>query len=212
MGHLLIFEGLDGSGKSSQISLLKEYLIENGEKVITTREPGGTEFGENCRELFLKNKLDGNTETFLALASRNYHIINKIKPALKKGYWVLCDRFSDSTIAYQGWGRGVSVELIRQLSNQIELEVKILKIIFFETNYQDNLKRLAKRQLINDKFEMESMQFFERVTEGFKSAAIHRGNLGISIDGSLSMSKVFKKIIEMIPELKTLKSKRDGIN
>ena len=212
MGHLLIFEGIDGSGKSSQISLLKEYLIKNGEKVITTREPGGTEFGEKCRELFLKNKLDGKTETFLALASRNHHIINKIQPALKKGYWVLCDRFSDSTIAYQGWGRGVSVELIRHLSNQIELEVKILKIIFFETNYQDNLKRLAKRQLINDKFEMESMQFFDRVTQGFKSAAVQRGNLGISIDGSLSMSKVFKKIIELIPELKTLKSKRDELN
>ncbi len=82
MGHLLIFEGLDGSGKSSQISLLKKYLIENGEKVITTREPGGTEFGERCRELFLNYELDGYTEAFLALASRNHHIINKIKPAL----------------------------------------------------------------------------------------------------------------------------------
>ncbi len=207
MGHLLIFEGLDGSGKSSQISLIEKYLVDNGEKVITTREPGGTEFGEKCRELFLKYKLDGKTETMLALASRNHHINHKIKPALKEGYWVLCDRFSDSTIAYQGWGRGVSVDLIRQLSIQIELEIKILKIIFFETDYKDNLKRLANRQLKKDKFEMESTQFFERVTKGFISAANHRGKLGVSIDGSLSISKVFNKIIETIPELNALKSK-----
>ena len=207
MGHLIIFEGLDGSGKSSQISLIEKYLIDNGEKVITTREPGGTEFGEKCRDLFLNNKLDGITETMLALASRNHHICNKIKPALKKGYWVLCDRFSDSTIAYQGWGRDVSIDLIRQLSNQIELEIKILKIIFFETKFKDNLERIEKRKSKKDKFEMESMQFFEKVTNGYRSAAEYRGKIGISIDGSLSITEVFNKVIETIPELNMLKTR-----
>ena len=109
MGRLLVFEGIDGSGKSTQIEMLSNFLKSQKQKVFVTREPGGTEFGERCRKLFLAEKLDGLTEACLAFASRNEHILQKIKPALRLGYWVLCDRFSDSTIAYQGYGRGVEI-------------------------------------------------------------------------------------------------------
>ena len=132
MGHLLIFEGIDGSGKSTQIALMKQFLIENGETVLTTREPGGTAFGEECRTLFLNHNISGLTELFIALASRDEHISKKIKPALEQVSWVLCDRFTDSTIAYQGWGRGIPLDLIINVSNLIEKDLNILKVIFLK--------------------------------------------------------------------------------
>ena len=115
MSTLLIFEGIDGSGKTTQLKKLRDYLELKNQKVFVTREPGGSEFGEECRRLFLNNQLDGLTEAFLAFAARNDHITQKIKPALQLGYWVLCDRFSDSTIAYQGYGRGVDITFLKSI-------------------------------------------------------------------------------------------------
>ena len=130
MGRLLIFEGIDGSGKSTQIQMLSDFLKSKNQKVLVTREPGGSKFGENCRKLFLNEKLDGLTEAFLAFASRNEHILQKIKPALKVGYWVLCDRFSDSTIAYQGYGRGVDIDFLQKVASEMEKQLSDIKIIY----------------------------------------------------------------------------------
>ncbi len=119
MGKFLIFEGVDGSGKSTQIEKVRNFIKSKNQKVIVTREPGGSKFGEKCRTLFLREKVDGLTEVFLALASRNEHIKQTINPALESGYWVLCDRFSDSTIAYQGYGRGVDVSFLKEITLKI---------------------------------------------------------------------------------------------
>ena len=154
MGHLLIFEGIDGSGKSTQIALMKQFLIENGETVLTTREPGGTAFGEKCRTLFLSHNISGLTELFIALASRDEHISKKIKPALEQGSWVLCDRFTDSTIAYQGWGRGIPLDLIINVSNLIEKDLSILKVIFLKISYQSAVQRIQERGLKSNRFDL----------------------------------------------------------
>ena len=206
MGYLLIFEGLDGSGKSTQITLMEKFLLENGQSVLTTREPGGTLFGEECRSLFLKHKINGTAELFLALASRLEHIENKIKPALKNGSWVLCDRFTDSTIAYQGWGRGVSLDLIISLSELIEKDLKILKVIFLKISYETARKRIKGRKTTNNnRFDLEEELFFKKVHEGFEYATKNRGCDAVIVDGEKPYNLVFSDLIMQIPELHKLK-------
>jgi len=115
------FEGIEGCGKSTQAKLLYEWLKENGHKVLLTREPGGTKAAEEIRELILKHR----EETFppfaelcLYAAARAFHVENLIRPSLEKGFIVVCDRFSDSTVAYQGYGRGLSLELINSMNRE----------------------------------------------------------------------------------------------
>ena len=119
MGKFIVFEGIDGSGKSTQIDLLGEYLNSKGIDFVQTREPGGTELAENLRKIMLEEKIDGMTEMLVVLAARNDHIQKFIKPNLSSGKWVICDRFTDSTIAYQGFARGISMNLIEKLSSLI---------------------------------------------------------------------------------------------
>ncbi len=201
MGHLLIFEGIDGSGKSTQIALMKQFLIENGETVLTTREPGGTAFGEECRTLFLNHNISGLTELFIALASRDEHISKKIKPALEQGSWVLCDRFTDSTIAYQGWGRGIPLDLIINVSNLIEKDLSILKVIFLKISYQCAVQRIQERGLKSNRFDLEQKIFFDKVQKGFDFAARCRGDKGLVVNAEQPDYLVFSDLICQIPEL-----------
>jgi len=173
MGRLLIFEGIDGSGKSTQIQMLSDFLKSKNQKVLVTREPGGSKFGENCRKLFLNEKLDGLTEAFLAFASRNEHILQKIKPALKVGYWVLCDRFSDSTIAYQGYGRGVDIDFLQKVASEMEKQLSDIKIIYIHTNLEICLQRIRKREVKDEKFDNASRIFYERIMNGYSKIAIN---------------------------------------
>ena len=128
MGQLIVFEGLDGSGKTTQIGLLKNFLEQKGQQVISTREPGGTSFGEKCRDLFFTEGISGSSEAFIAFASRVEHINHVINPALRDGMWVLCDRFSASTLAYQGYGRGVDLTTLNYIVNFIERKVPSYKL------------------------------------------------------------------------------------
>ena len=194
VGKLLIFEGLDGSGKSTQISLLSEYLKKLGHEVVTTREPGGTDLAERLRDLMLHNKMDGVTETFIAFAARNDHINEFIKPQLSKGKWVLCDRFTDSTKAYQGAGRGISMGLIDSLSRSVESDLNIHKVIFLDINECRSKERIKSRNKKLDRFESENHDFIQRVRQGFKNAAKDRGTKALWLNGDLSSEKIFSLI------------------
>ncbi len=194
VGKLLIFEGLDGSGKSTQISLLSEYLKKLGHEVVTTREPGGTDLAERLRDLMLHNKMDGVTETFIAFAARIDHINEFIKPQLSKGKWVLCDRFTDSTKAYQGAGRGISMRLIDSLSRSVESDLNIHKVIFLDINECRSKERIKSRNKKLDRFESENYDFIQRVRQGFKNAAKDRGTKALWLNGDLSSEKIFSLI------------------
>ena len=205
MGRLLIFEGVDGSGKSTQIEMLSDFLKSKKEKVFVTREPGGTEFGEKCRKLFLTEKLDGLTEAYLAFASRNEHILQKIKPALKLGYWVLCDRFSDSTIAYQGYGRGVETKFLREMATIIERQLSEIRIIYVHTDLETCLDRIRRRGGVKNKFDNASKTFYKKVIFGYSNIVKERGGNVVQVDGNDKIEKVFSEILKSVPELKQFK-------
>ncbi|MDA9689400.1 dTMP kinase [Betaproteobacteria bacterium] len=207
MGKLLVFEGIDGSGKSTQIQMLSNFLKSQKQKVFVTREPGGTEFGEKCRKLFLTQNLDGLTEAYLAFASRNEHILQKIKPALKLGHWVLCDRFSDSTIAYQGYGRGVEIQYLREMATNMEKQLSELRIVYVHTSLETCLKRIKNRGGVKNKFDNSSRIFYEKVIYGYSNIVKERGNNIIQVDGDDEIEKVFKKILQSVPELERFKTK-----
>ena len=206
MGRLLVFEGIDGSGKSTQIEMLSNFLKSQKQKVFVTREPGGTEFGERCRKLFLSEKLDGLTEACLAFASRNEHILQKIKPALRHGYWVLCDRFSDSTIAYQGYGRGVEINFLREMATKIEKQLSEIRIIYVHASIETCLERMEKRTGVKNKFDNSSKKFFEKVVCGYSNIVKERGDSIIQVDGNDEIKKVFSEILQSVPELEQFKT------
>ena len=207
MGRFLVFEGIDGSGKSTQIEMLSNFLKSQKQKVFVTREPGGTEFGEKCRKLFLTERLDGLTEAYLAFASRNEHILQKIKPALRLGQWVLCDRFSDSTIAYQGYGRGVETNFLREMATNIEKQLSEMRIIYVNTSLETCLERIEKRGGVKDKFDTASKIFYEKVIYGYSNIVKERGDNITQVDGNDEIEKVFNKILQSVPELGRFKTK-----
>lgn len=193
-GKLVIFEGLDGSGKTTQISLLSNYLKGIGQNVVTTREPGGTALAEHLRNLMLNEEMDGTTEMLIAFAARNDHVNSFIKPQLKSGKWVICDRFTDSTRAYQGSGRGISLNLINLLSENIEKNLDIHKVIFLDiTPKKSQERKLIKNEKL-DRFELENIEFIQRVRDGFKLAALNRDKCGLWISGNQSQSSIFDLI------------------
>jgi len=198
IGKLLIFEGLDGSGKSTQISLLKDYLKKLGHEVVTTREPGGTNIAENLRDIMLYNDMDGITETLIAFAARSDHVKEFIIPQLLLGKWVLCDRFTDSTKAYQGAGRGVSMELIEILSENIEKNLNIHKVIFLDITFEKSKERTETRENKLDRFELENFDFIQRVREGFKKTAKERGTKALWLEGDMPSERIFNLIKKSI--------------
>mgnify|MGYP001302357031 CR=1 FL=1 len=194
MGKFIVFEGIDGSGKSTQIDLLGEYLNSKGIDFVQTREPGGTELAENLRKIMLEEKIDGMTEMLVVLAARNDHIQKFIKPNLSSGKWVICDRFTDSTIAYQGFARGISMNLIEKLSSLIENQIIINKIIFLDIDPEVAIERIRSRNKTFDKFDSENINFFQLVREGFKYASLSRKENSLWVDGSKPSNKIFELI------------------
>lgn len=165
-GLFITFEGIDGCGKTTQIELLKESLEEKGYTVLLTREPGAKGLGEKLREILLNydGEVSSNCESFLFLADRAQHIDTIIKPAIDKGVIVLCDRHTDSTVAYQGYGRQLDLEQIYQLNkiatNGITPDITFILDIDIDTS----LQRIGKGR---DRMENSGREFFERVRKGY---------------------------------------------
>ena len=165
-GRFITLEGIDGAGKSTHAAWLKEALLTRGRTVVATREPGGTPLGEALRALLLTHPMTHDTEALLMFAARREHVEQVIDPALARGDWVLCDRFTDATFAYQGGGHGVPRERIAELERFIPANCRPDLTILFDVPIEVSRERLERGRASGrdlDKFEREEFAFFERV-------------------------------------------------
>jgi dTMP kinase len=207
-GKFISFEGGEGAGKSTQIQKLSNYLQEQGIQVIVTREPGGTPGAEALRHL-LKDvedfDWDGLSEILLLYAARRDHVIKLIKPALEKGQWILCDRFSDSTIAYQGYARGLSVQMIQTLHQMVLGDFYpdltfILDIAPEVGLLRSKARSFEKNDLsAQDRFERMDISFHQKLHHAFLDMAKSDPRF-VCIDAGQDLESVFNNIIRAIPK------------
>ena len=167
-GKLITLEGVDGAGKSSHIQFIADALgsassAGKGRHVIVTREPGGTDLAERLRKAILEEPVDPIAETLLLFAARADHVHRVILPALSAGSWIVCDRFADATVAYQGAGKGVPMELIERLATAVHPGLRPDRTLLFDCSYEISRKRLEASGKSLDRFEREDRAFFERV-------------------------------------------------
>lgn len=199
-GLFITFEGVEGAGKSTQAKMLYEYFNDKGIKSILTKEPGGTKTGLKIREILLSHtdeKFTGISELFLYEADRNLHIENVIKPNLEKGNSVICDRFIDSTLAYQGYARGLNIELIKQLNNIATNGLKPNITFLIDIPIEVGLKRIKKERNI-DRIEKEDIYFHKRLREGFLKIAEEEKERIFVIDGTKLKEEIFKNILNIL--------------
>ena len=200
-GQFITLEGTEGVGKSSLMTALSEWLTAQGESVVTTREPGGTAIGEALRSLLLdpsNQNLRDLTELGLMFAARSQHIFEHIEPALARGDWVICDRFTDSTYAYQGGGRGISLALIAQFE-ALTLDGFTPNLTFLlDVPIAIGLARAAQVGA-PDRFESEQHAFFERARETFLRRAETQARTQI-VDASQSQANVKQSVMSLIEQ------------
>ena len=189
-GRFITLEGVDGAGKSTHIPWIAQRLRDAGRRVVVTREPGGTPLAEKVRVLVLAERMDPLAETLLIFAARADHARQVIAPALERGEWVVCDRFGDATIAYQGAGNGVSESLIGQLAQAAHGALKPDRTFFFDCSYEVSRKRLAAAARALDRFESEDQAFFERVRAAYMKIARDEPGRVKRIDGGASIEQI----------------------
>ncbi len=173
IGRFITLEGVEGAGKSTNLAFLEELLQAAGIQFLTTREPGGTSLGEALRQILLHGNHEGicsDSELLLMFAARAEHLAKRIRPALAQGAWVLCDRFTDATYAYQGGGRGVPDRRIRVLEQWVQEELRPDLTLLLDIPVEEGLRRAGKRSA-PDRFERENREFFERVRAHYLDAA-----------------------------------------
>ena len=170
-GRFITLEGVDGAGKSSHVQFIADTLAAAGHHVILTREPGGTDLAERLRKLVLEEAMSATAATLLIFAGRADHVERVIRPALASDSWVVCDRFSDATEAYQGAGQGVPAELIARLGAAVHADLKPDRTLLFDCPYEVAAKRLAATGKALDRFEREGRDFFERVRGAYLARA-----------------------------------------
>ncbi|HWP83599.1 MAG TPA: dTMP kinase [Terriglobia bacterium] len=205
-GRFITLEGLDGCGKSTQMDLLCEHLRRQGWPVMATREPGGTAVGQKVREILLhaEDAITPLTETSLMFAARSQHIEQVLLPALQGGKIVLCDRFIDSSVAYQGAGRGVPLETIRALERLLCRGVRPQLTLLLDIDVATGLQRASKRNqaalLPSTRFERESREFFERVRAGYLDLARQEPQRVRVLDGRLGIGEIHAAICAVVDE------------
>lgn len=165
-GKFITFEGVDGAGKSTHLNWFAERLRQRGVEILVTREPGGTPLGEHLRELLLNQPMHAETEALLMFAARFEHIEQVIRPALQRGAWVLSDRFSDASFAYQGGGRGLSTAKLELLEQWVHANLQPDLTLLFDIPVEVARQRLSNNVSL-DRFEQEQSDFFERVRAGY---------------------------------------------
>jgi dTMP kinase len=170
-GRFITLEGIDGAGKSTHLAWLLGYLRAQGRDVVATREPGGTPLGEKLREILLHEAMHLETEALLMFAARREHIEALIRPSLAAGKWVVSDRFTDATFAYQGGGRGLAREKIAALEAWVHPQLQPDLTLLFDLPPEIAVQRLAGTGAAPDRFEREKLQFFERVQEAYLERA-----------------------------------------
>lgn len=170
-GKFITFEGIDGAGKSSHVEWLAEWLRVRGKTVLVTREPGGTELGEALRNLLLHHEMHLETETLLMFAARREHLAKVIEPALARGEWVVCDRFTDASFAYQGGGRGLDRSKLHTLEQWVQGDRQPDLTLLFDLPLDVARERIALAQRSLDRFEQERADFHERVRQAYLERA-----------------------------------------
>ncbi len=206
MERFITFEGIEGCGKSTQIKLAAIFLIERSTLFVMTEEPGGTPIGRKIREMLLHNvprdtaNMSAETELLLFLAARAQHVKQVIGPALKEGRVVLCDRFSDATIAYQGFGRGLDIDFIRRINDFSSAGLKPHFTLLFDLPVETGLRRAVERISSNkgmpaeDRFEREALEFHRRVREGYLSLAGDEPERFRIVDASKDIESVHREV------------------
>ncbi len=167
-GRFITLEGVDGAGKSTHLAWIAQHLKQDGREVVVTREPGGTPLAEKLRTLVLAETMDPLSETLLMFAARAHHVQQVILPALQRGAWVVCDRFTDATAAYQGGGKGVSMDLIRRLAQSTHPDLAPDQTLVFDCSYEVSRSRLSASGRALDRFESEERGFFDRVRAAYR--------------------------------------------
>jgi len=191
-GKFITVEGIEGAGKTTCMQVVTEIIENQGITAIHTREPGGTDLGEDLRNLLLGHKHTGmsdDAELLMMFAARAEHIAQKIQPALDDGQWVLCDRFTDATYAYQGYGRGVSLEKISGLENWVQGKLRPDLTLLMDLPVEVGMERAGKRSA-PDRFESEAWDFFERIRQGYLSIAAEQPSRVKVIDASQDLPDV----------------------
>ncbi|MGL5082295.1 MAG: dTMP kinase [Microcoleaceae cyanobacterium] len=206
-GKLIVFEGGEGVGKTTQIQQTRDWLkiqkIGSNRPIITTREPGGTDLGQLLRKLLLEcngdEAIDPRTELLLYAADRAQHVERLLKPMLNQGAIILCDRFTDSTLAYQGYGRGLSLDLIKQLNHIATGGLQGDLILWLDIDVEEGLARTRIRGTL-DRMERAELGFHRRVAQGFKELAQAHPDRTIRIDASLSPDQVTLEIQQVLAQ------------
>jgi len=200
-GKFITFEGCEGAGKSTQAKMLCEYLASKGIDAVLTREVGGTESAEKIRECWLSKKegfWEPMTEVLLIMAARNEHIQKKILPALNEGKWVICDRFLDSTIAYQGAGLGIDIDIINKIYDIISCGLKPDLTILLDIQVNNGLMRVSERDGIGDRYEQQDFEFHEILKIAYLTMAEEEPERFLVVDAAKDKEEIIKKIIERI--------------
>lgn len=199
-GLFITFEGPDGCGKTTQMKLLAEYFEKKGKEVVLTREPGGKGLGEKVREILLNydGEVSDRCESFLFLADRAQNIDIIVNPAVKKGKIVLCDRHIDSTVAYQGYGRGLNIDRINMLNNLATNGKKPDLTLVFDVDVETSMKRVGKEK---DRMESAGIDFHNRVRKGYLELAKQEPKRIKVLDATKSIEEIHKDVINILAEV-----------
>jgi dTMP kinase len=202
----IVFEGLDGAGKSTLINKLAERLEESSEEVVLTREPGGTELGEEVRSILLRVEGEDPTalaELLLYEAGRAQHVETKIKPALDRGAWVICDRYAASSVAFQSGGRQLSEELIHKLNDIATGGLAPDVVVLLDLTVEEAKRRMEGRDL--DRFELEKQDFHNRVRESYLSQAKAQSERWLVLNAAKTVEELVVELFAGLKEKKCLK-------
>jgi dTMP kinase len=217
MGCFITFEGVEGCGKTTQIRMAGNFLKSKGIKAIVTEEPGGTALGTELRRLLLNRSafhLGGEAELFLFLSDRAQHVREVILPALQENQWVLCDRFSDATIAYQGFGRELDRNVVQQLTDFASASLMPDQTFLFDLPVEEGLKRALRRasriesDRAEDRFEREALEFHERVRAGYLSLSREEPRRFRIIDGRQDITAIHLEVSRHLAEL--INARKEG--
>ncbi len=208
-GLFITFEGADGSGKTTQLEKVKTFLEQKGYNVVTTREPGALEMGKKIREILLhsEEKVADKCELFLFLADRAQHIETFIKPAINQGKIVLCDRHTDSTVAYQGYGRGGDIKLLKELNKIAVAGLTPDLTLLFDVDTQTAQNRVGSEK---DRMESAGMQFHKKVRDGYLELQREEPKRIKLINANNSIEKVYEDTKDII--IKLIQEKLGDIN
>jgi len=199
----ITFEGIEGSGKSTQITLLARYLTKKGYNVLVTREPGGTPFGEALRKVILKRNIaiTPMAELLVIMAMRAQHVEEVIEPALKKGMIVLSDRFGDASCAYQGFGRGIDLTIVQTLNNLVSKRITPDLTILMDCHVGIGLARKSQRTKCLDRFEKETLSFHRKIRKGYRKLAQDEPERFVVVDGNLTIEAIHRIIRQKVDRI-----------